>query len=263
MCQPKQQDQKVATERRPKISHVSRMSGRLVVGLLTRVIVDLPYFFLQQAPGTFAFLPPLRPLPDLRYLHRLLNLFPRTRPPTNIRRARGKTFRVARASPASRAFPRSTPCAVARTAVTDSSLSAPDQSPTSISTTNPPLSLYLQKKQDVSISVGAVCMVRGMHTRRTISTTDPRVSHILPHHQSPARPSISVQIPLSSTITTWTSVTTTTTVGSHVFPACPVCPACPAYPSHPSRPPFPTTVFCALPSEHSKYSSFKNARLVQ
>lgn len=204
---------------------------------------------MQQAPGTFAFLPPLRLLPDFQYLHRLLNLFTtapqtRNRAPTSIRRSRGKTFRVVKASPASRASPRTTPCAVAPTADTDSSPSAPDQSPTSISTTSTLLSLYLQKKQDVSVSVGAVCMVRsvhsGMHTPRTNSTSDPRVSQILPLYQSPTKqPSVSTL--LSSTATTWTSVTTTTTVGTHVFPACPACPACPAYPSHPSRQPFPTT----------------------
>lgn len=249
-------------------------------------VVTRPFLVLQQVPGTFAFLPPLRPLPDPRYLHRLLNLFEttpqtRTRAPTNIRRSRGKTFRVARASPASQASPRSTPCAGVQTAASDSSRSARDQFPTSIlttrlnrdllistgpnkehlptliSTVSRPnkehlLPLDLQKKQDVSVSVGAVCMVRsvhsGMHARvRQTIPTDPTLPLLrVPHPQSPARTSVPI---LLSTATTWTSVTTTTTVGTHVFPACPICPACPAYPSHPSRPtpPFSTTASLFMP----------------
>lgn len=224
-----------------------------------------------QVPGTFAFLPQLSPFPHPRYLHRLLNLFtttPQSRNrvqfPTNIRRSRGKTFRVARASPASQAFPRSTPCAVAQTVVTDLSQSAPDQSPTSISTSIRPhniLRLDLQKKQDVSVSVGVVCMVRsvhsGMHTRQIIPTNPTfqllRDHQLLSPPQYPARSSVSLPILLSSTVTTWTSVTSTTTVGTHVLPACPVYPTCPAYPSHPSRPPFPTTVSFMPPLSHPRY----------
>lgn len=226
-------------------------------------------------PATFTLLPPLRSLPDPRSdLHRILNIFAttpqtRTRVPTTSRRSRGKTFRVARASPAFQASPRSTPCTAAPTAVSDSSQSARDRSPTSISTTvdrasplepasEPLPPLDPPTKQDVSVGtvrLGVPSVHSGMHARARLGiytgpTNTFRISQTPPLQPlPPAGTSVSVPVLLSSTGTTGTSVTTTTSVGTRVTPACPVCPACPTCPTCPACPttPFPTTASFFVP----------------